>query len=339
MDLHIPVGPVLGGPHEHIAETSGEGRTAVGVGVLGHGGIELRGIVDAEIDPGALDGFPFGGNDLEGDLPGLGVVFNQVDLGVARGAEDHFLRTVVLAEHLGMREHRAGGGRVEPAQVQHWFRLAGAQEPPLAVGPGLHPGVVAFRMGPARSVHLTGRDAHATECGHAEGRLFAAAAQGVLDRRQGRVRAPVGRLVGHLLMAPVVHFQDGLLHRHPLHAGLQLVIEHEPRGIEVLVVGSQGQHEMAELPLGHVPAHLLARLQGLAHVRQEEFRRIVGDIGQRHIGIQEFEGLLLFRRHRQAGGREMSARRLHPGLIVFMHRGAIGGIGQEMGTAAGHHKE
>ena len=236
-------------------------------------------------------------------------------------------------------QHRAGGGGVEPAQVQHGLRLAGAQEPPLSVGPGFHPGVVAFRMGPTRGINLTGRNPHAAEGGHAEGRFLAAAAQAVLDRGQGRVRTPVGRLVGHFLVAPVVHFQDGLLHRHPLHAGLQLVIEDQPRGIEILVVGPQGQHEMAELPLGNVPAHLLARLQGLAHVRQEEFRRIVGDIGQRHIGVQEFEGFLLFRRQGQAGGREMPARRLHPGLVVFVHRGAVRGIGQKMGTAAGRHKE
>ena len=334
MDLHIPVSPVLGGPDEHVAEAGGEVRAAVGVRVLGHGGIELRGVVDAEIDPGAFDGRAGGGDHPETDLRGLRVVLDQVDFRIARGAEDDFLRTVVLAEHLGVGEHRAGGGGVEPAQVQDGLRLTGPEEHPFPVGPGLHPGVVAFLMGPARGIDLPGRDAHAAQGGHAEGRFLAAAAQGVLDGRQGRVRPAVGRLVGHLLVAPVVHFQDGLLHGHSLHPRLQLVIEHESRGIQVLVVRAQRQHEVAELPLGDLPAHLLAGLEGFPHIGQKEFRRIVGDIGLGHIGIEELEGLALLLRRRKAVRRETPARRLHPRLVVLVDRVAITLFRQEMGAAA-----
>ena len=143
-----------------------------------------------------------------------------------------------MAEHLGVGEHGPGGRGVEPAQVEHRLGLAGANEVPLPVGPSLYPGVVAFRMGPAGRIYLAGGDAHAAERGHAEGGFFSASAQSILEGSQGGMGAAVGGLVGHLLMAPVIHFQDGFFHGELLHAGLQLVIKHQPGAVQIFVIGS-----------------------------------------------------------------------------------------------------
>ena len=346
MDLHIPVGTVLGGPDKHVAETGGQGRAAVGIRIFGHGRIELRGVVDAEVHPGTLHRSTALRKHPEADFRGLGIIADEVDLRIARGAEDYFLGAVIVAEHLGMGKHRPGRGGVEPAEVQHRFGFAGADEHPLPVGPGLHPGVVAFRVGPARRIDLAGRNAHGTERGDAEGRFFPASAQAVLYRDQRGVGTAVGGLVGHLLMAPVVHFQDGLLHGQALHPRFQFVIKDQPGGIQVLVVGPEGQHEMAELAFGDLPAHFLPRLEGLPHVREIESGRIVRHIRERHVRIQEFKGFPFFGRQRLSGtaavpvhGRERRRQRRHPRLIVFPYLVPVRFFLQEMGGSAGGRKQ
>ena len=245
-----------------------------------------------------------------------------------------------------MGEHRPGRGGVEPAEVQHRFGFAGADEHPLSVGPGLHPGVVAFRVGPARRIDLAGRNAHGTERGDAEGRFFPASAQAVLYRGQGRMGAAVGGLVGHLLVAPVVHFQDGLLHGQALHPRFQFVIKDQPGGIQVLVVGPEGQHEMTELPFRNIPAHFLPRLEGFPHIRQIESGRIVRHIRERHVRIQEFEGFPFFGRQRLSGtlaalvhGHERRRQRRHARPIVFPYLVPVRFFLQEMGGSAGGHEQ
>ena len=111
----------------------------------------------------------------------------------------------------------------------------------------------------------------------------------------------------------MVHFQDGLLHRHPLHAGLQLVIEDQPRGIEILVVGPQGQHKVTELPLRRFPGHFLTGLEGFTHIGQIELCRVVCDVCQGHIGIQELQGILLLGRDAPGKGH----KRLQGAIVGF----------------------
>jgi len=52
---------------------------------------------------------------------------------------------------------------------------------------------------------------------------------------------------------------------------------------------------VAENILRHLlaPRHLLARLEGIAHLLQKELRRIVRQVAVRHIGIQELHSLAL----------------------------------------------
>ena len=262
----IAVGPVLGGPDEHVAQTCA-GESAAGlVGVFGDGGVELGIVVDAEIHPGALDGGTVGTDDREVDARSLGVVVYQVDFREVGALEDHLFRTVVFAEHLGVHEHGAGSRGVEPAQVQHGFRLAGTQEVPLPVGPGFYPCVVVVGMGPAGSVHLTGGNAHAAEGRHTEGGLLTAAAEGVFHQVQRRRGASVGGLIGHLFMAPVVHFQDGVGHGQALDAGFELAVKDRAGAVQVFVVHPKGQHEVTEFPFGHVPAHFLPGLECRADI-------------------------------------------------------------------------
>ena len=97
-------------------------------------------------------------------------------------------------------------------------------------------------------------------------------------------------------MAPMVYLQDGIFHAHAMHALLQLAVEHAARGVECLIVDTYGQHEVAEEEVGHIftPRHLLAGLETGTHILQVKLQRVVGDVGQRHIGIEEAQGLALF---------------------------------------------
>ncbi len=201
-------------------------------------------------------------------------------------------------------------------------------------------------MGPARRIDLAGRDPYGTQRRDAEGRFFPASAQAILHRGQGSVGAAVGRLVGHLFVAPVVHFQNGLLHGHALHPRLQLVVKDQPGGIQVLVVGPEGQHEMAELPLRNIPTHFLSRLEGFPHIRQIECSRVIRHVRERHVRIEEFQRLPLLGGQRLSGtlaalvhGHERRRQRRHARLIVFPHLVAVRFLLQEMGGPAGGRKQ
>ena len=279
---------------------------------------------------------------------------DKVDLRIVRALEHDLLRTVVAAEDLRMHEHCAGGGGVEPPQVQHRLRFAGADKMPLTVGPGLHPGVVVIRMGPARGIDLTGRDTHAAECRHAEGGLLPASAQGIAHRGQRTACPGVGRLIGHLLVAPVVHLQDGLRHGHSLHAGLQFPEKHHPGRIQVLVVDPDGQYKVAELPFRYLPTHLFTDPERSPYLIQIILRRIVHRIRKRHVRIQELQRLPFSKRWPVGAGhdgpvapdltfivipgltgnlREAGQRapvRRHPGLKVLLHLRTVRRVRHEM---------
>ena len=315
------------GPYQHISQAGAGESAALGVRVLGHGGIELGVIVDAEIHARTcygLAGVFVGGlrrpHHLEVYPGRLGVIVNEVHLGEIGAFQHHFLGAIVFTEHLGVHEHGAGSGGVEPAQIQHRLRLARADEMPFAVGPGFYPGVVIVRVGPARRVHLAGGDAHGAQGGHAEGGLLSASAQGIFHQIQRGGGAGVGRLVSHLLMAPVVHLQDGLFHGKALHAGFQFLIEHHAGAVQLFVVHAKGQHKVTELALRHVPAHLLAGLQGGTDRLEVELRRVVRNIGQRHIGIQELQGVFLLGLYAPGKGHERfesAAIGLHAGVVIL----------------------
>ena len=163
----------------------------------------------------------------------------------------------------------------------------------MSVGPSLHPRMIVVGMGPTRRIDLAGRNADGTQGSHGKGALLATTARGGTHGSHRSGRAGVGRLIGHMLMAPMVDLEDGLLHAQPLDAVLQFVIIDDTEAVQVLVVDTNGEDEMAKLALRHLatPCHLLARLERLAHVGKEEVGRIIRLVGHRHVGIEKLQSL------------------------------------------------
>ena len=195
---------VLRCPDNHVAMAGGERGAALGIGLLRGHGVELGVIVEFKLHTGVADGLAQGIVHHDSDLRRGGIVVDDVDLGVAGRAAHHLLRTVVVAEDLRVHQHAARSTLVEPSQVQDRLRLAGPEEVPLSVGPGLHPGVVVVGVGPAGRIDLAGGDAHAPEGRHEQRRLLAAASIGRADGGQGRAGARVGGPIRDVLMTPVV---------------------------------------------------------------------------------------------------------------------------------------
>ena len=163
----------------------------------------------------------------------------------------------------------------------------------MSVGPSLHPRMVVVGMGPTRRIDLAGRNADGTQGSHGKGALLATTARGGTHGSHRSGRAGVGRLIGHMLMAPMVDLEDGLLHAQPLDAVLQFVIIDDTEAVQILVVDTNGKDEMAKLALRHLatPYHLLTRLERLAHVGKEEVGRIIRLVGHRHVGIEKLQSL------------------------------------------------
>ena len=307
-DDNLAVGPetqpleaetaILGSPGKHIAPAGGQEGPALGVGVFLDGRVEFRIVVDHKIHAGAVHGLAVFILHLQVD-PGRGsIVVDQVDLGEIRTFEHHLFRPLIMSEDLGMHQQGAAGRTVEPTQVEDSLRFAGAHKMPLPVRPGFDPGVVVVGMGPAGRINLAGRDADRAQSRDRKSGFFPAAAEGILDGIQRRTRPRIGRLVGHLFVAPMINFEDGLGHRQALHAGLQFPEKHHPRGIQVLVVDADGKDEVAEDHFGdfRAPGEGLAGLERGPDILQVKICRIIRYIGQRHIGVQELQGLLF--RHR-----------------------------------------
>ena len=97
-------------------------------------------------------------------------------------------------------------------------------------------------------------------------------------------------------MAPVVDLKHRVVHGHSPYPLSQFVEEDLAAVVKVLIVDTHGKHKMQELPYGNClsPRHLNACLQGIIHVVEVVITRIVGNVGQRHVGIQELHGLTLF---------------------------------------------
>ena len=90
--------------------------------------------------------------------------------------EHYLLRTIVIAERLGVHQHRTGCRSIKPSQVQYSFRLAGSQEIPGSICPSLYPGVVIIGMCPAWGINLACRNADCSQGSYRKGTLLTAAA-------------------------------------------------------------------------------------------------------------------------------------------------------------------
>ena len=209
---------------------------------------------------------------------------------------------------------------------------------PPSVGPGLDPGVVVVGVRPAGRVDLPGRNAHRAQRSDEQRRLLAATAVGRAHGGQRRTGPRIRRLVVGLFVTPVVHFEDGVVHRQPFDARRQLVVEHPARIVEVLVVHPHGQHEMPEQFVGNdvSPRHFPAGGQRAAHVFQIKIARVVGHVPHGHIGIKELQSFAFVRRQvRIEYGKQIALRQPFFFLIeVLLHTLAVRSVCNERTFAA-----
>ena len=193
--------------------------------------------------------------------------------------------------------------------------------------------MIVVGVRPAGRVDLSGRNAHRAQGRHGKGRLLAAASDSRFQAGERRECAGIAGLIGDVLVAPVVHLEDGVLHGHVADTLLQFFIEHLSCLVECLVVHSCGQHEVSEQQLRHLlsPRHLASSLEGCAHVGSMEGSWIVGDVGDGHIGIEEAQRLLLLTVECQTVGvEELRPNELHLLFECLLYLCAVVGIADEM---------
>ena len=286
---------VLGCPDHHIALAGRKEGGTISTCIFGYYGAELCIVVDFEVHLGTIYRIACCIYDFEIDAGRRTIVVDEVDLGIVGSAEHYLLRTIVIAERLGMHQHRTGCRSIKPSQVQYSFRLAGSQEIPGSICPSLYPGVVIIGMCPAWGINLACRNANSSQGSYRKGTLLTAAAVSRTDGRKRCRSTAIGWLIGYQLVAPVVYLEDSILHTHTLYALLQFLEKYHTRIIQILIVDAYREHEVAEEQLRHLvsPSHLLACLETGAHILQEEAGRIVGYISHRHVGIEKLQGSLL----------------------------------------------
>ncbi|CDE85959.1 unknown [Prevotella sp. CAG:891] len=190
-ELRKTITALVGSPHHHVAQPGENRGTTLGIGFGALHGVKFAVIVYFKIHLRTGYGASLFVDHRDSGTRCLGIVGRDVDFGIAIGACNHILGSVVSAKHLGVHEHTARGRLVEPSQVQHGFGFAGPEKIPFTVDPGLNPGVIVVGMCPARSVHLTRRNAHGTQGRHGKGGFLAAASCGGAHRGQGRRGARV----------------------------------------------------------------------------------------------------------------------------------------------------
>ena len=322
-------------PRYQVAQSGRDGRTSLGIGLRAQHGVEFGIVVEAEVDVYAGGRCSVGMLHANGGPCHAGVVFGDVDFGIAGGAAYHFLGSVVAAKDLGVHQHAARGRCIEPAQIQHGFGFTGAQEVPLAVHPGLHPSVVVVGVCPPRGVDLACGDAHGAQRCHGKGALLAAAAYGGAHTAQWGRRASVRGAVGHVFVTPVVDFEHGLVHREATDTLAQFLVAHRAEAVQVFVVHPHGQDEMQPFPFGHAasPGHFAACAQACLDLFDIELRGVVGHVGQAHVGIEEPQRPGGFGRSAVYGAAHVVGRQgEQAGLIV--RTDVLGSLGRQGGCTA-----
>ena len=99
-------------------------------------------------------------------------------------------------------------------------------------------------------------------------------------------------------MTPVVNLQYGVFHRQVLDPVLELFIKHFAVPVKIFVIYAHRQHKVAEFPVWNLaaPRHFVAGFKRIVYILQKEFAGIVCHVRHRHVGVQNFQCLLLFRR-------------------------------------------
>ena len=145
---------VLGRPGQHVSHSCCQEGFSILVCVFGESRIELRIIINVEINESAVHRIPEFVFDNKIDPCGLGVVVDEVDLSEVEAFHNFLLRSVIVAEHPGVHQQSTACRRIEPSQIEDRLGLTSSHKVPFTVGPSLDPGVVVVRMGPAGSVDL-----------------------------------------------------------------------------------------------------------------------------------------------------------------------------------------
>ncbi len=97
----------------------------------------------------------------------------------------------------------------------------------------------------------------------------------------------------------MVHFQHRVIEGQAFHPVFQLFVKDHAALVQVLVVDTYGQHEVAEDVFRYAvaPRHFDPCTERTADVVEVELSVIVRDIPDRHIGVQECERLFFIGRH------------------------------------------
>ena len=289
---------VFGGPYQHVAFASRQGSFSLFITLFPGHSIELRIIIEFELHTGIRCRIALPIRYRNGGLGCRCIVTDYIDFRISRSDGHHFLRSFITSEDLGMHQHTATGRSIEPAKVEYRFRFAGSKKIPFPVCPCFYPRMIVVRMRPPGGVDLTGRNAHRTQGGNQQGRFLTTTPVCRAYRCQRRTGTGIGGSIDSLLVAPVVHLQNGIIKGQRLDTILQFFVKHYPCTIQMLIVHPHRKHEMTEHLLGHrfSPRHFLGRLPRGSHIHQMKFAGVVGYVCQRHIGIEKLQCLTLIRR-------------------------------------------
>ena len=98
----------------------------------------------------------------------------------------------------------------EPAGIQHFFRLTGAKEMPLAVHKHLNPRMIVITVRPSWCIDLPRRNTDTPIRRNCKRRLLAAASLSTPIHCHRRCRSAVRRLIRRMLRTPVINLQNRL---------------------------------------------------------------------------------------------------------------------------------
>ncbi len=159
--------------------------------------------------------------------------------------------------------------------------------------------MVVVGVGPARGVDLACRYAYRAQSCHCESRLLAAASYGRAYCGQRGACAAVRGLIGDFFVTPVVDLEHGVGHGETFDAVFELVVKHHAAIVEILVVDAHRQYEVVKLAVGYFssPGHFLTGSECCPDVIEIEAGAVVGDVGQRHVGVEKLHGVALGSRH------------------------------------------
>ena len=328
---------VFGSPYQHVTLTGRQKSLSLCIGLLPGYSIELRIIIEFELHTSIRHRISMSVHDRNCGLGRRCIVTDYIDFRISRSDRHHFLRSFITSEDLGMHQHTTTGRSIEPTKVEYRFRFAGSKKIPFPVCPCFYPRMIVVRMRPPGGVDLTGRDTHRTQGGNQQGRFLATTPVCRAHRCQRRTGTGIGGSIDSLLVAPVVHLQNGIIEGQRLDTILQFFVKHYPCTVQMLIVHPHRKHEMTEHLLGHrfSPRHFLGRLPGGSHIHQMKFAGVVGYVCQRHIGIEKLQCLTLIRRQvRIENSEQIALRQLFLFLIeVLLHTLAVRSVCNERTSA------